>query len=77
MTDYGLLFSHFAVAGEGWLPLVAFGNLPGLLVAAENLESPQASRALSPAAEGIGTSAANLRSDADGLAVGTGVMPAH
>ncbi len=28
MSGSGLWFSRFACAGEGWLPLVAFGSMP-------------------------------------------------
>ena len=33
MSGSGLWFSHFACAGEGWLPLVALDGMSGVLAA--------------------------------------------
>ncbi len=77
MTEYGLSFSHFAVAGEGWLPLVAFGNLPGLLAAAAAADvnhSPRSLSLLDQASSG-GLTGGGVHSAT--LGVGTSTLPAH
>ncbi len=84
MSGSGLWFSRFAQAGEGWLPLVAFGSAAWLLASAASGpefldDAPAPTRTAAPTAqrEGVPQVANAERSGAAAAAAGTVVTAAR